>query len=105
MTALDLRFDDLAEEHHVEAIGDGHAIQWIADSVGDRVGVIEWHRDRRRPEFCCGGFVRFKHIDGKPWWTVRSWDPLTIEPSVLCSLEKGGCGEHGFIRQGRWVDA
>lgn len=30
-------------------------------------------------------------------WRVESWDPLTISPSVRCS-----CGDHGFIRNGRW---
>lgn len=33
-------------------------------------------------------------------WTVESWDPLTLSPSVLCE-----CGDHGFIREGRWVRA
>ncbi len=33
-------------------------------------------------------------------WTVESWDPLTLSPSLLCS-----CGDHGFIREGRWVPA
>lgn len=33
-------------------------------------------------------------------WQVQSWEPLTISPSVLCS-----CGDHGFIRNGRWEPA
>lgn len=33
-------------------------------------------------------------------WTVESWEPLTLSPSLLCS-----CGDHGFIREGRWVRA
>jgi hypothetical protein len=33
-------------------------------------------------------------------WTIESLDPLTVSPSVLCS-----CGDHGFIREGRWVPA
>ena len=33
-------------------------------------------------------------------WQVESWEPLTISPSVLCS-----CGDHGFIREGKWVKA
>lgn len=33
-------------------------------------------------------------------WHVVSWEPLTIEPSVLCS-----CGDHGFIRNGQWEPA
>lgn len=36
-----------------------------------------------------------------PRWTVEQLDPLTISPSVLC----GTCGNHGFIREGRWVPA
>lgn len=35
-----------------------------------------------------------------PYWTVESWDPLTLSPSLLCH-----CGDHGFIRAGRWVPA
>jgi hypothetical protein len=34
-------------------------------------------------------------------WTLNSDDPLDLSPSVLCRL----CGDHGFIRQGRWVPA
>jgi hypothetical protein len=34
-------------------------------------------------------------------WAVESWDPLTISPSLLCMR----CGDHGFIRDGKWVPA
>jgi hypothetical protein len=34
-------------------------------------------------------------------WQVESMDPLTVSPSVLC----GRCGDHGFVRVGRWVPA
>lgn len=33
-------------------------------------------------------------------WKVESWDLLTLSPSVLCR-----CGDHGFIRDGKWVPA
>lgn len=33
----------------------------------------------------------------RPRWIVECWEPLTISPSVRCS-----CGDHGFIRNGRW---
>lgn len=33
-------------------------------------------------------------------WTVESWDPLTLSPSLLCH-----CGDHGFVRAGKWVTA
>lgn len=34
-------------------------------------------------------------------WTVEAWDPLTLSPSLLCMR----CGDHGFIRAGKWVPA
>ena len=33
-------------------------------------------------------------------WTVENWEPLTASPSLLCA-----CGDHGFIRSGKWVRA
>ncbi len=59
----------------------------------------------------CEGFI---HIDtpdvrkvfpGSSYWTVESWEPLTVSPSLLCDPAKGGCGDHGVIKQGRWVTA
>lgn len=41
-------------------------------------------------------------------WAVESWDPLTVSPSLLCKAptENGGvCGDHGFIRGGKWARA
>lgn len=37
-----------------------------------------------------------------PSWTVEAWEPLTISPSLVSSCP---CGNHGFIRQGKWVRA
>lgn len=34
-------------------------------------------------------------------WQVKKWEPLTISPSLLCRA----CGDHGHIREGRWVKA
>lgn len=39
--------------------------------------------------------------DPRRLWQVESWDPLTLSPSLLCRR----CGDHGFIRAGRWVPA
>lgn len=44
--------------------------------------------------------MRRVNLNG-PRWTVESFYPLTISPSVLCCA----CGYHGFIRQGLWVPA
>ena len=34
--------------------------------------------------------------------TIQQSEPLTIGGSLLCPQ---GCGDHGFIRDGRWVTA
>lgn len=34
-------------------------------------------------------------------WDLLSEQPLTISPSLLCRT----CGNHGFIRSGKWVPA
>jgi hypothetical protein len=34
-------------------------------------------------------------------WKVESWEPLTLSPSLLCRR----CGDHGHIRDGKWVPA
>lgn len=33
--------------------------------------------------------------------SLISRDPLHVEPSILCR----SCGDHGFIREGKWVSA
>lgn len=37
---------------------------------------------------------------GKDVWEVESWVPLTLSPSILCS-----CGDHGWVKEGRWIPA
>jgi len=39
--------------------------------------------------------------DSRHMWQVESWEPLTISPSVLCTR----CGDHGFIKGGKWIKA
>ena len=52
----------------------------------------------------CSGHITFAVPGTEIWphhkWTVISFDPLHVEPSILCD-----CGDHGFIRDGRWVTA
>lgn len=47
------------------------------------------------------GEVQAQIEPNKPTWSVESWEPLTLSPSLLCR----GCGDHGLIRSGRWVPA
>jgi hypothetical protein len=70
------------------------------------IGAIVTHRNNGDR---CEGFIYFDvpashwfnvHSVDKAYWTVEAWDPLTLSPSLLCN-----CGDHGFIRQGRWVSA
>lgn len=72
-----------------------------------RYGMTIYHpsSDPARPGQPCAGFVTFAsdtqrkiEPDRANVWQVESWDPLTISPSVQCS-----CGDHGFIREGRWL--
>lgn len=71
------------------------------DSILDGVGY--WHT-------CVGGAglpipKMYGYFPVKPaWshgWDVISVEPLTLSPSILCTV----CKHHGFIRDGRWVPA
>lgn len=61
------------------------------------------------PDVTCSGTVNFESTPAhreawggsRPEWQVISLDPLTLSPSILCRR----CGDHGFIREGRWIPA
>lgn len=84
---------------------------FTAHSSSEHAGVLELHElgDGR----ICGGSVMFSLPVGspaiprsegvQPKWLVEQLEPLTLSPSILCSPELGGCGHHGYIRDGRWV--
>jgi hypothetical protein len=105
-------------------LGDGHALSFadwdpdldlnpqyrdIADQLPARVSAIVRHQlpgvNPGTQGGYCEGSITFDtpaaraHFSG-PYWTVESWDPLTLSPSLLCH-----CGDHGFVRDGRWVRA
>ena len=72
----------------------------------DRAGA-NVHHPRKDGPGECDAFIQFDlpatqaAFAGQPLWTVQSWEPLTLSPSLLCTE----CGDHGFIREGRWVPA
>lgn len=83
----------------------------------ERWGAIVFHRNPRTGRPCSGavtfdGPVQQRLEPDRGRWQVISEEPLHIEPSVLCrfveSVEHGGdgleCGDHGFIRGGRWIE-
>ena len=56
----------------------------------------------------CAGCGRrcFLRIGGEisPKWKLESLDPLTLSPSVHHNEALGGCGWHGYLREGKWVE-
>jgi hypothetical protein len=96
-------------------IGNHHSIRffaWDPDRILNpqydgippepHAGLIIDHPHSKTGEMCSGAITfdtatMRKVTPDRAFWTVESWDPLTIFPSILCN-----CGDHGFIRNGRW---
>lgn len=90
-----------------KAIDIGNGVKYTKSMYeGVWVGIIEWHLHPITGELC-GGFVPFdvdcQATSGREKWTVHSLEPLTLSPSLQCTMD--GCGHHGFITDGRWVPA
>lgn len=90
----------------------GHGQYWsrLANQAGEWIGILEWHpctkAQNATDDGLSAGGVYFEGANlpdhaGRPRWRVESQDPLTLSPSILCRT----CGNHGFIREGRWVPA
>jgi hypothetical protein len=100
---------DLGQDHAIEiAVWDPdldlNPEYWgIADQLPAKTSAIVSHKLPGGES--CEGAITFDvplaraHFSG-PFWTVESWEPLTLSPSLLCHF-----GDHGFIRDGRWVVA
>lgn len=87
-------------------LGDGHTLTF-SQYEGERSGAEVHHKKPDGSD--CAGWIAFA---GRAWaksfqpgaiatWEVLSEDPLTLSPSLLCRA----CGDHGFIREGRWLRA
>lgn len=89
-------------------LGDGHKIVFASFHDEPRVGGNVMHPP---VEGKCGGdgWISF---EGRAWarefqgglipvWKIESEEPLTLSPSILCRA----CGDHGHIRNGKWVRA
>ena len=107
------------EEGDVD-IGSGHYLRFT-EFHGKRLGAIVFHPVGPKPPAgrsqwqidggMCGGSIFFagagadeynshSALSPSPTWQVLSEEPLTLSPSVLCD-----CGDHGWIRDGKWVAA
>lgn len=108
-------------------LGDGHTISYLAwhpnrklnphyDGIEDTeaLSAIVGHYRSDNKEYCEGVItfdsptaralnVIHQQRGYKPsaLWQVHSWKPLTLSPSLLCTE----CGDHGYIRQAKWVRA
>lgn len=98
-------------------IGHGVRIEFTGHAEYERVGLLVEHprgdggwyaqHPPEDPSEPCMSSALFdlshvrEHFPDQNFWTVESFEPLTLSPSLLCRL----CGHHGFIREGRWIPA
>ena len=87
-------------------LGDGHWLQWT-EYDGKRCGGIIRHIDPKSESGMCAGSFwtdnRYNEACGTkhPIWTLTGTEEVpTLAPSFLCH-----CGDHGFVRNGKWVRA
>jgi hypothetical protein len=70
-----------------------------------KAGATVYHPNLKQPGTECIVGVTFEipPMITQPGrgWKVESFEPLTLSPSLLCTV----CGDHGFIRDGKWVPA
>lgn len=89
-------------------LGSGHTLTFVGlygHPEVERYGARVAHaRSDGTPCVCYITFASLladEHDAVRPKWQVHEWEPLTLSPSLLCNR----CGDHGFIREGRWVPA
>ncbi|MGZ6281702.1 MAG: hypothetical protein ACXWQ5_00145 [Ktedonobacterales bacterium] len=83
-------------------LGDDHVGE-LRTMPGETVptALKYWHNKPDGTPCPALGYI-FWHPDDKQYgWTLNSLDPLDVSPSLLCTA----CGDHGFIRGGKWVRA
>jgi hypothetical protein len=83
-------------------IGHDVVIRFYGRDGCEKAGLLLYHR--HADGAVCGGGVTFDvpgNAPDRPRWTVESWEPLTLSPSI----EDKDCSEHlhGHIVAGRWI--
>lgn len=100
---------DLGHGHRMRSFGwfPDRELNPQYDGVPDieNLGVTVFHPRADDPGLECQSAIFFD-IPGverftDTVWQVEQQEPLTVSPSLLCV----SCGDHGFIREGRWVPA
>lgn len=96
-----LRYTSWAPDRTIEA----NRVRYDGIPDIEYCGALVPHR--KADGAICMGHVHFdgeavrKVFPGASIWQVQSQEPLTLSPSLLCCA----CGDHGFIRDGKWVRA
>lgn len=89
-------------------MGNGHSYSFFMSGEDQIIaGIIEEHpagkdcNGLKQGEPCFGSvFFDIPETPvNRPRWKVISLEPLTIEPSILCTF----CGNHGYIRESKWI--
>jgi len=96
---------EMKDPHDLD-LGDGHWLDWLTYE-GERCGGSITHTtSKTETGFCEGAFFiagakALGSFPNRPVWTFTgSWETPTMAPSFLCH-----CGDHGFIRNGKWQRA
>lgn len=87
-------------------LGDNHELVWSIYEGDKYAGASVPHL---KPDGTkCAGWIAIeggawaKSFDGKiQTWKIVQHEPITLEPSLLCRA----CGDHGYVREGKWVRA
>jgi hypothetical protein len=86
-------------------LGHNHHLRSVVDKTGTVIGYTIEHPHKQTGGFCDGlvtlDTAPAEFRQGNDVWSQPSVDPLTLEPSVLCHT----CGDHGFVRAGKWEPA
>lgn len=109
----------MPDERNID-LGEGHSYRFFRwsperdinpqyDGIPDieRAGALVTHINKKDGTECESGIffdepdVRKVFTNPRSWWQVQSYEPLTLSPSILCMR----CGDHGFIRNGKWESA
>jgi hypothetical protein len=92
--------DDTLE--NIVELGGGYRYCFTQAPDGTQNAGMLFEHPRPDNEQPCAGALDFEP-HGRPGqqWSVTSWEPLTLSPSIHCRA----CGRHGYIRNGCWVEA
>src|SRR6266853_664972 len=103
---FEMPFPNSPKSPHDLDLGDGHYLDWTTYKGSRCGGIITHTLGKSENGLCSGSFwidERFKHDTGghgSVWQLTGPDSSPTLSPSFLCH-----CGDHGWVRDGKWVRA